>query len=62
MPLPVGASLLAKDVNDDAFNQGKRGACGFIASKLAPTGMRLFESGIAEGEQTLATVVPQITV
>ena len=33
---PVGASLLAKDVNDDALSQDKRGACETIASRLAP--------------------------
>ncbi|MGB4488823.1 MAG: hypothetical protein WBI95_25465, partial [Pseudomonas veronii] len=33
----VGASLLAKTVNDNAKNQTPRGALGFFASKLAPT-------------------------
>jgi hypothetical protein len=35
---PVGASLLAMDVNDDAYFLEKRVVCTFIASKLAPTG------------------------
>jgi hypothetical protein len=35
---PVGASLLAKNVNDIALQQDKRGADVSIASKLAPTG------------------------
>ncbi|OOV97967.1 hypothetical protein MF6394_19425 [Pseudomonas sp. MF6394] len=34
---PVGASLLAKVVNDDAFYLKERGALEFFASKLAPT-------------------------
>ena len=34
---PVGASLLAMVVNDNAGWQVPRGALGFIASKLAPT-------------------------
>jgi chemosensory pili system protein ChpA (sensor histidine kinase/response regulator) len=34
---PVGASLLAMDVNDDALSQDKRGAYESIASRLAPT-------------------------
>jgi len=34
----VGASLLAKMVNDNAGNLDERGALGFFASKLAPTG------------------------
>ncbi|AZF26404.1 hypothetical protein C4J90_2231 [Pseudomonas sp. R2-60-08W] len=34
---PVGASLLAKNVNDNACFLNKRGACEFFASKLAPT-------------------------
>ena len=34
---PVGASLLAMDVNDDASLQDKRGAYESIASRLAPT-------------------------
>ena len=33
----VGASLFAKNVNDDAYFLNKRGACEFFASKLAPT-------------------------
>ena len=37
-PIPVGASLLAMVVNDDAGNLTPRGALRFIASKLAPTG------------------------
>ena len=38
--IPVGASLLAMDVNDDAGNLAPRGAHRFIASKLAPTSER----------------------
>jgi hypothetical protein len=34
----AGASLLAMDVNDDAFILNKRAAIESIASKLAPTG------------------------
>ncbi|ASV40516.1 hypothetical protein CI807_04695, partial [Pseudomonas sp. NS1(2017)] len=34
---PVGASLLAKNVNDDASILNERGAFKFFASKLAPT-------------------------
>ncbi|CAN2983393.1 hypothetical protein METHPM2_90067 [Pseudomonas sp. PM2] len=34
---PVGASLLAKNVNDNACLLNERGACEFFASKLAPT-------------------------
>ncbi|CAD0265717.1 hypothetical protein DENIT_60541 [Pseudomonas veronii] len=38
MPLfPVGASLLAKFVNDNAAFLGVRGVWAFFASKLAPT-------------------------
>jgi hypothetical protein len=35
---PVGASSLAKVVNDNAGILNKRGALKFFASKLAPTG------------------------
>ncbi|VVM86989.1 hypothetical protein PS659_02640 [Pseudomonas fluorescens] len=35
--IPVGASLLAMVVNDDAGNLTPRGALRFIASRLAPT-------------------------
>ena len=35
---PVGASLLAMLVNDDAQILNERGVLAFIASKLAPTG------------------------
>jgi len=38
-PTPVGASMLAMVVNDDAGNLTPRGALRFIASKLAPTGV-----------------------
>ncbi|PMU40710.1 hypothetical protein C1Y12_09985 [Pseudomonas sp. FW305-47B] len=42
--LPVGASLLAKDVNDNACCQNERGVRTFFASRLAPTGgMRTLE-------------------
>jgi hypothetical protein len=34
---PVGASLLAKVVNDDARSLDERGVRQFFASKLAPT-------------------------
>ncbi|AKA82034.1 hypothetical protein VO64_1488 [Pseudomonas synxantha] len=34
----VGASLLAKIVNDNAGDQAASGALRFFASKLAPTG------------------------
>ncbi|RTY60933.1 hypothetical protein EKA85_29860 [Pseudomonas veronii] len=34
---PVGASLLAKNVNDDARILNARGALRLFASKLAPT-------------------------
>ena len=34
---PVGASLLAKYVNDNAGNQSERGVIELFASKLAPT-------------------------
>ncbi len=37
-PPIVGASLLAKNVNDNACFLNKRGAFAFFASKLAPTG------------------------
>ncbi|KWV78552.1 hypothetical protein PFL603g_01709 [Pseudomonas fluorescens] len=37
-PPTVGASLLAKVVNDDAGFLKERGALTFFASKLAPTG------------------------
>ncbi|POF42070.1 hypothetical protein B0D71_11515 [Pseudomonas laurylsulfativorans] len=37
-PVPVGASLLAMDVNDNAGNLLSRGVASTIASKLAPTG------------------------
>ncbi|RAI68137.1 hypothetical protein DOZ80_17180 [Pseudomonas fluorescens] len=35
---PVGASLLAMDVNDNAGCLNPRGVSAFFASKLAPTG------------------------
>jgi hypothetical protein len=35
---PVGASLLAKDVNDNACCLNERGVRTFFASRLAPTG------------------------
>ncbi|AWY39732.1 hypothetical protein DKY63_07385 [Pseudomonas putida] len=37
---PVGASLLAMDVNDNAENLTPRGVFASIASRLAPTGDR----------------------
>ncbi len=39
--LTVGASLLAKNVNDNAGILDKSVACAFFASKLAPTVKRL---------------------
>jgi hypothetical protein len=39
-PIPVGASSLAMDVNDDAGNLTRRGVLRFIASMLAPIGER----------------------
>ncbi|OWQ41835.1 hypothetical protein PflCFBP13510_15885 [Pseudomonas fluorescens] len=39
---PVGASLLAKVVNDNDGVLSLRGAYGFFASKLAPTGGVIF--------------------
>jgi chemosensory pili system protein ChpA (sensor histidine kinase/response regulator) len=42
-PSPVGASLLAKDVNDDALSLDKRGAGESIASRLAPAMDRAVE-------------------
>ena len=36
----VGASLLAKNFNDNACLCNERGAYVFFASKLAPTGIR----------------------
>ncbi|PKH14560.1 hypothetical protein CIB54_24180 [Pseudomonas fluorescens] len=38
MPCTVGASLLAKNVNDNACILDERGVYEFFASKLAPTG------------------------
>jgi len=38
---PVGASLLAMDVNDDAFFLNERVVLRFFASKLAPTEKRV---------------------
>ena len=38
----VGASLLAMVVNDDSPTLNERGALGFFASKLAPTGFHAF--------------------
>ncbi|OOQ44788.1 hypothetical protein AO361_17000 [Pseudomonas fluorescens] len=35
--IPVGASLLAMVVNDDAGHLNQLGALGFLASRLAPT-------------------------
>ncbi|AZE59616.1 hypothetical protein C4K02_1238 [Pseudomonas synxantha] len=37
IPPSVGASLLAKNVNDNACFLNERGAYEFFASKLAPT-------------------------
>ncbi|MCK3863805.1 hypothetical protein E4P00_15855 [Pseudomonas sp. B329] len=43
--IPVGASLLAKIINDDAGNLIQRGDLTFFASKLAPTRGRGFSAG-----------------
>ncbi|KRP74697.1 hypothetical protein TX23_00455 [Pseudomonas paralactis] len=49
----VGASLLAKNVNDHASFLDKRGACQFFASKLAPTeGLR----SIADKDSKAVTI------
>ncbi|RZI30443.1 hypothetical protein EUX57_17655 [Pseudomonas orientalis] len=42
--LVVGASLLAKIANHDACTLDTRGVLRLFASKLAPTGIRLFLS------------------
>jgi len=47
----VGASLLAKNVNDNACFLNKRGACEFFASKLAPTWGIGFEKGVGQVHQ-----------
>jgi hypothetical protein len=39
--IPVGASLLAMDANDNAGSLTPSGVLGFIASRLAPTGVVL---------------------
>jgi len=38
---PVGASLLAMEINDNAGNQAARVVHASIASRLAPQGMRV---------------------
>ena len=38
--MPVGASLLAKNVNDNACFLNERGVWAFFASELAPTKLR----------------------
>jgi hypothetical protein len=43
---PVGASLLAMDVNENAFFLTKRVALKVIASKLAPTKVQLLGDGV----------------
>ncbi|TFY90863.1 hypothetical protein DYL59_07725 [Pseudomonas kairouanensis] len=45
--LTVGASLLAKIVNDHAGNLEERGTLRFFASKLAPTRIGEFTPGIS---------------
>ncbi|OXR36712.1 hypothetical protein PSJE_15330 [Pseudomonas jessenii] len=40
IPVPVGASLLAMDVNDNAGHQTARVVQAIIASQLAPTGIK----------------------
>jgi hypothetical protein len=46
----VGASLLAKNVNDNAGVLNERGVDEFFASKLAPTKKQLFEYNQAIGQ------------
>ncbi len=45
----VGASLLAKNVNDNACILDERGVFEFFASKLAPTGVWVWGGGLFEG-------------
>ncbi|WP_449101885.1 hypothetical protein [Pseudomonas veronii] len=45
----VGASLLAKNVNDNACILDERGVFEFFASKLAPTGVWVCVGGLFEG-------------
>ncbi|MNC55895.1 hypothetical protein D3C75_1054600 [compost metagenome] len=54
-PDPVGASLLAKNVNDDAVTLKNRGALASIASKLAPTG----DLRLASRQNAGFTLVPK---
>ena len=58
---PVGASLLAMEVNDDAGSLTPRGALGFFASKLAPTvELSTFERNWSAGRTpSLASQLPQ---
>jgi hypothetical protein len=51
----VGASLLAKNANDNACFLNERGACEFFASKLAPTdGIRACPSHSSDKAALLA--------
>ena len=56
MRFTVGASLLAKVVNDKARLRGKRGMFGFFASKLAPTVLRQLQptGRLVQGAQVFA--------
>ncbi|PPK40005.1 hypothetical protein CD175_00765 [Pseudomonas laurylsulfatiphila] len=57
---PVGASLLAMEVNDDAGSLTPRGALRFFASRLAPTesaAIGLSMGRAPRGELTLDLVV-----
>ncbi len=58
----VGASLLAKNVNDNAGILNERGACEFFASKLAPTktvktGLFCFSQSSIGGQYTTTHLV-----
>ncbi|AUO25087.1 hypothetical protein C0058_25075 [Pseudomonas sp. NC02] len=54
--ITVGASLLAKVVNDDTGNLTPSGALGFFASKLAPTvGVGHFPQAKKSGTPTKCT-------
>jgi hypothetical protein len=53
-PIPVGASLLAMVVNENAGNLAPRGALGFFASKLAPVGASLLAMVVNDNAGNLA--------
>ncbi|QHF38771.1 hypothetical protein PspS34_11090 [Pseudomonas sp. S34] len=52
---PVGASLLAKDVNDNACCLNERGVWTFFASKLAPTGTEYIRKISVDCEAAIAS-------